>query len=171
MLNAALDFDSYLVMRHLPHQLGCYFCSDVMAPRNSVRNRTLDQQCTVTRPGLAPIAGAVLVELLVALIHHPDGLHASPRGDETAKLGSGPVPHVIRGYLGAFTTHHSIGQAFPQCTACSPALIERFNQDGVKFILQALQDPDWLESLTGLDNLKASFDADDMMVDDDEEFE
>jgi ubiquitin-like modifier-activating enzyme ATG7 len=88
LINCALGFDSYLVMRHgrfgvsdekniddgdketvpslpetaaspepsCPEKLGCYFCNDVMAPGNSTNDRTLDQQCTVTRPGLAPIA-------------------------------------------------------------------------------------------------------------------
>ena len=55
VINAALGFDSLLVMRHgmpgSPCQLGCYFCNDVVAPANSMLRRTLDQQCTVSRPG------------------------------------------------------------------------------------------------------------------------
>jgi ubiquitin-like modifier-activating enzyme ATG7 len=72
LINAALGFDSYLVMRHghgyanidsnpsdsnklledsKDGRLGCYFCTDITAAANSQRDRTLDQQCTVTRPG------------------------------------------------------------------------------------------------------------------------
>lgn len=85
-----MGFDSYLVMRHgmLPasgenkpdsdseqqqQRLGCYFCNDVVAPGNSTRDRTLDQQCTVTRPGVSMIAAALAVELLVTIIQHPQG--------------------------------------------------------------------------------------------------
>lgn len=41
VMNAALGFDSYVVMRHgvaaeenRPAELGCYFCNDVVAPMN-----------------------------------------------------------------------------------------------------------------------------------------
>jgi ubiquitin-like modifier-activating enzyme ATG7 len=112
-MNAALGFDSYLVMRHgLPSQrvasdasdplhgsrLGCYFCNDIVAPMDvsgwkwfagalltndwnhcsfvlsqSLSDRTLDQMCTVTRPGLAAIASATAVELMVSVLQHPKG--------------------------------------------------------------------------------------------------
>jgi ubiquitin-like modifier-activating enzyme ATG7 len=106
VLNAALGFDSYLVMRHGAREkpahnspkLGCYYCNDIVAPADvcfylstsetpdnrpicclhtddaqSLTDRTLDQMCTVTRPGLAPIASATAVELLVSLLQHPLG--------------------------------------------------------------------------------------------------
>lgn len=44
LINAALGFDTYLVMRHGvsggPQRLGCYFCNDVVAP-GDVRDQIL----------------------------------------------------------------------------------------------------------------------------------
>ncbi len=103
-INAALGFDSFLVMRHglrrasedvregaagcpslkavVPgHQLGCYYCSDVVAPGNSSRDRTLDQQCTVTRPGVSYQAAALAVELMVM---NQSGTHAYRGGHSNA---------------------------------------------------------------------------------------
>lgn len=121
VMNVALGFDTYLVMRHgLPPtdaapveavkpgsvyrgQLGCYYCNDVVAPMDvshapspaafvsllaghplrpprsplprpqSLSDRTLDQMCTVTRPGIASIASSTAVELMVSILQHPNG--------------------------------------------------------------------------------------------------
>lgn len=91
VINAALGFDTYLVMRHgagptaesdeqgtadydkAPSRLGCYFCNDIVAPADSLTDRTLDQMCTVSRPGLAAIAGACAVELMVSISQHEAG--------------------------------------------------------------------------------------------------
>ncbi|KAH9957985.1 hypothetical protein BJV74DRAFT_880132 [Russula compacta] len=67
VLSAALGFDPYLVMRHGArdksahglNRLGCYCCNDIV---HLLTDRTLDQMCTVTRPGLAPIASATANE-------------------------------------------------------------------------------------------------------------
>ena len=55
-ITVALGFDTFVVMRHGhrggdKEELGCYFCGDIVAPHDSMRDRTLDQQCTVSRPG------------------------------------------------------------------------------------------------------------------------
>jgi ubiquitin-like modifier-activating enzyme ATG7 len=140
LINAALGFDSYLVMRHghggpevasgdassgpqsemmgnaSAGRLGCYFCMDVIGPGNSQRDRTLDQQCTVTRPGLAQIASGLAAELMVALLHSPlrqrtpalmPGSSSTQATDGTGgdqdNEGCEPLPHQIRGVLGKFT--------------------------------------------------------------------
>jgi ubiquitin-like modifier-activating enzyme ATG7 len=134
LINAALGFDTYLVMRHgqtatghntqarstelsgqVPEeeQLGCYFCNDIVAATNSQKDRSLDQQCTVTRPGLSFIAAALAVELMVALAHPKnaeEGEDTNNVEEQAARIG-GPVantaapeiPHQIRGSVAGFT--------------------------------------------------------------------
>lgn len=162
LINAALGLDSWLVMRH-GGGFGCYFCNDVVAPENSMKNRTLDQQCTVTRPGLAPIASAMAVELMVSLLHHPDGMRASapksglnqfsPTVDSESPLGV--IPHQIRGSLVSYTMMTPTVPAFTCCTACSSAVVQAYRNDKCGTVLQACNDGEYLERLSGLNAFRA----------------
>lgn len=130
----------------LPQQrLGCYFCNDVVAPVNSTIDRAMDQQCTVARPGLSAIAGALAAELMAAVLQHPLGTAAPPAGSAASQalaaaheLPLGEAPHMIRGQLGGFSQMCLTGQAFRQCTACSPAVVEQYRQRGAEFVLQVM---------------------------------
>ncbi|KAF3960489.1 hypothetical protein CMV_014807 [Castanea mollissima] len=187
-ITAALGFDSFLVMRHGAgpfssnderQRLGCYFCSDVVAPIDSTANRTLDQQCTVTRPGLAPIASALAVELLVGILHHPHGIFADGELANSSSSGSselplGVLPHQIRGSLSQFSQMTLVGQSSNSCTACSSTVVSEYRERGMEFIIQAINHPTYLEDLTGLTELmksassfKLDWDNDDDVDDDD----
>ena len=178
VLNTALGFDSYLVMRHgspmTSQRLGCYFCNDVVAPENSLRDRTLDQMCTVTRPGLAPIAAALAVELMIGLLHHAEKHHANAPEkieEERVEAPLGAVPHQIRGFLTSFNNIVLRGQAYDRCTACSSHVLDYFKEHEFDMILQVINSPSFLEQLTGLDELRqATEDIDfDMDFDDEDE--
>lgn len=192
IINAALGFDSYLVMRHgAPPQsvdndpalasgagkgksaeqswhgrLGCYFCNDVVAPSDSLTDRTLDQMCTVTRPGLAAIAGASAVELMVSVLQHDLGLYAPATAGESSRQGVedsqaiadastvlGIVPHQLRGFLAQFNTLRVVGQAYDRCTGCSAAVVDAYRAKGFDMLLKAFNEDKYLEQLTGLDKM------------------
>lgn len=170
VMNAALGFDSYVAMRHgiTPPEggeaeLGCYFCNDVVAPADSVKDLTLDQQCTVTRPGIAAIASAQLVELLVSILQHPKGglapapkpvYHGSSsqptyeRDPPTHPLGL--VPHQIRGYLASWNNMLISGKSYDCCSACSDVIVQAYKKDGWQFIKKALTERDYITELSGL---------------------
>lgn len=119
LMDIALGFDTFLVLRHgnpvpmVPscesseRRLGCYFCNDVAGVSNSMKDRTLDQQCTVTRPGLAYMAAAWGVEMMVALLQ----CDQERRGDcarnplSASTEPASPmeeIPHQIRGSLATY---------------------------------------------------------------------
>ncbi|KAM3251486.1 ubiquitin-like modifier-activating enzyme atg7 isoform X4 [Capsicum annuum] len=142
-------------------RLGCYFCNDVVAPIDSTANRTLDQQCTVTRPGLAPIASALAVELMVGVLHHPSGINAKAEFANSNDNGSteqplGILPHQIRGSLSQFSQMTLVGHASTCCTACCSTVVSEYLTKGMDFILQAINHPTYLEDLTGLTELMKS---------------
>lgn len=142
------------------HRLGCYFCNDVVAPVDSTRDRTLDQQCTVTRPGLSMVASALAVEMLVSLVHHPLA-HGAPADARDAEPSTplGLVPHQVRGFLPTFRTELLSGQAFSCCVACSQRAVDRYRADGFDFLLRAFREPGFLEEFSGLKQLQQQAEA------------
>ena len=179
VMNAALGFDSFVVMRHGTkdeahpgEELGCYFCNDVVAPADvgllieaqkrqtnnvlqsqSVTDRTLDQQCTVTRPGVAAIASALLVEILVSLLQHPLGSRAPAPLNPTEERGDHPlgiVPHQIRGFLSNFQNVVIKGSSYDSCSACSDKILRAYTEHGWDFVKRALNEKGYVEELSGL---------------------
>ncbi|KAL5333294.1 hypothetical protein BJX70DRAFT_392305 [Aspergillus crustosus] len=167
VMNAALGFDTFVVMRHgvADHEdpgreLGCYFCNDVVAPMNSQKDQTLDQQCTVTRPGVAAIASALLVELLVSLLQHPLGAAAgAPQEDEHDGHPLGVVPHQIRGFLSTFENVSVVGRSYKHCSACSGHITNEYKKEGWNFVQSALNEVGYVEELSGLKEVQESAEA------------
>ncbi|XP_030766946.1 ubiquitin-like modifier-activating enzyme ATG7 isoform X2 [Sitophilus oryzae] len=195
VINSALGFDSYLVMRHgcssdtsnNPElvqdiegykiidgdNLGCYFCNDVTAPGDSMKNRTLDQQCTVTRPGVAQIAGALAVELAVSILQHEKRIKApafykisskaedlDPEIENQCILGL--IPHSIRGFLSSFNQMLPATMKYDKCVACSDVILNEYKEKGIDFLLKVFDSSKHLEDVTKLTEMLADFDMDEL---------
>lgn len=160
VITIGLGFDSYVAMRHgvndqMP-RLSCYFCNDVQAPGDTLSNRTLDQQCTVTRPGISYMAAAVGVELLAGILQHPQG-GAAPATTTATPMDSlpsgssnlGVLPHQIRGFLSHQQTMQLSGDAYRHCTACSQPIQQAIREDPMKFLMKALERADYAADVSG----------------------
>lgn len=125
----------------------------------SQKDLTLDQQCTVTRPGVAAIASALLVELLASVLQHPEKQHA-PAPKQSADSSEyerdppdhalGLVPHQIRGFLSTFQNMIIRGESYPCCSACSRPILEAYQTGGWEFVKKALEEKDYVAELSGL---------------------
>ncbi|KPI83409.1 putative ubiquitin activating E1 enzyme [Leptomonas seymouri] len=187
VVNVALGFDTYVVMRHgvpsaansrsnavgntttttaAPAALGCYFCSDVVAPTDSLSFRALDEQCTVTRPAVSSIASAIAAELVAEVYQHPDGFccpayresASSNTGAGTCRLGV--IPQQIRGSVFSHSMHHLCGERNPFCTACSDKMLDAYQAGGAEFLLRCVNTPLHIEAVCGVKELKESWEAD-----------
>lgn len=119
----------------------------------SVKDQTLDQQCTVTRPGVAAIASALLVELFVSLLQHPQGPAApasASRSDDQGNHPLGLVPHQIRGFLSTFENISIVGRSYKYCSACSDNIVNEYKEKGWTFVRRALNEAGYVEELSGL---------------------
>lgn len=166
---------------YLGADIGCYFCNDVFAPSNSTKDRTLDQQCTVTRPGLSMIASGYAVEMLIAILQHPAGplapastmlrddsnklpellskLQLNDDSDlnkfDTALLSveslMGIIPFEFRGFLSFYEQMMPCTPRLECCIACSSTVIDQYRTNRDEFLYQAINDSKSLEKLTGID--------------------
>lgn len=119
----------------------------------SIKDQTLDQQCTVTRPGVAAIASALLVELLVSVLQHPQGAAAPApltREQDRGEHPLGLVPHQIRGFLATFENLTVTGKSYSCCSACSETVVNEYKKYGWDFVRKALNQPGYVEELSGL---------------------
>ncbi|CAD5226955.1 unnamed protein product [Bursaphelenchus xylophilus] len=175
-VTVALGFDSFMVMRHgvrtakhtkiteeseVPgSELGCYFCSDVTAPGNSMEDRTLDQNCTITRAGISGIASGMAVELVASLTQHDLGAGA-PALKMSVDHNStvlGGTPHQIRGFMSTFHFMTPTVRRFDRCTACGDNIQNEFAANGFDFLEKVFNDSSHLENISGLRELQESVD-------------
>lgn len=172
VINAALGFDSYLIMRHSPldmeNRLGCYYCNDVVAPVDSLSDRTLDQMCTVTRPGGALMASSLAVELLVSILQHPEKQYAPVGGSKF-----GEVPHQIRGFLHNFQQSKFSMPAYKHCSACSTTVVGMYKKEKWEFVKKCLNSTAYLEEVCGLKQVqeeaeRAALELDDLSFSDED---
>lgn len=137
VINAAIGFDSYVVMKHgnLDNDTrhGCYYCSDIVAPLDSLSNKTLDQMCTVTRPGCAMLASSTAVELLISYIQEGNLSY-----------------NQVRSNLNQFTSVTNVIESYKHCSACSNSVVDAYKTEGWSFVSKALSDPKFLEDVCGL---------------------
>jgi molybdopterin/thiamine biosynthesis adenylyltransferase len=116
---------------------GCFFCSDYLPPSDSMSNRTMDQQCTVSRPGISMIASGLAMEMLVNNLH----------GGQIGKSS-----HFIRGAAGnSFEMVEYENSRFENCVACSVNVITEYLRDKSSFLQNVLNNPNIISKYTGFD--------------------
>lgn len=123
----------------------------------SLADRTLDQQCTVTRPGVAAIASAFLVEILVSILQHPLGNLAPPPMSHVEDQEDHPfgiVPHQIRGFLSDYRNMIISGKSYDCCSACSDKVTNVYKEEGWEFVKRALNEKGYVEDLSGLTEVR-----------------
>lgn len=138
LINVALGFDTYLVSRIDTNnkENGCYFCNDILAIYNSHHNRTEDQKCTITRPGVSAIASGLAVEMLINCIH-----------------GQNLDVEQIRGNVSDYEINCAKTYKSEYCVACSDKIKEEYAKHGYDFVKNACKSFKYLEELSGITDL------------------
>jgi ubiquitin-like modifier-activating enzyme ATG7 len=127
----------------------------------------------VTRPGIAPIASALLVEMLISILQHPLRARAPATTNQRSNLAQsfmtaqtsppspasseppfihplGQLPHQLRGFLSSWSVLPIVGQPYPQCSACSDSIVEAYQKGGWDFVKKAIGEKGYVEEISGL---------------------
>uniref|UniRef100_A0A453BZ83 Uncharacterized protein n=1 Tax=Aegilops tauschii subsp. strangulata TaxID=200361 RepID=A0A453BZ83_AEGTS len=71
----------------------------------------------------------------------------------TSERSFGLLPHQIRGSISQYNLLTLLGYASSRCVACSNAVLSEYRSRGLDFVMQAINEPTYLEDLTGLTDL------------------
>lgn len=130
MINIALGYDSMLV-QYINNENGCYFCTDPVGPRDTMSTRTIDEKCTITRPGISNIASAIAVEFYVDIIRGAANHHMTRFNFTDMQF----IQHK--------TYKH------PMCCCCSLEIVSELSDKGYKFIKEVESQPSTIVDLSG----------------------
>ena len=149
VITAAIGFDSFLVMRHgnNVNKLGCYFCTDITTPGDTSGNRTLDQQCTISRPGVSMICSGLATELAMSC-----GNSALNNGEKDED-----IPHQLRGNLLNYEINHFNFKYNTTCVACSDNIVKNYLEKRDEFAVNVMNDPYYIEKTCGVHELIKDF--------------
>lgn len=160
--SVALGFDNFIVIRHGGNpekhdpkvrgiRPGCYFCNDYLSPTNTMKDRSLDMQCTVTRPGLSFLSTAYASELLVNLIHTLPHEYASETRDKPLSSAEfGLIPQHIRGSASGFNVELMSSECYDNCLACGAQIVSEYLKDKQNLVLKACNSPNYLQEASGI---------------------
>ncbi|SCM22200.1 autophagy-related protein 7, putative [Plasmodium chabaudi chabaudi] len=187
-ISVALGFDSFQVIRHpyLYFKSACYFCNDMNSPTDSVSYRTLDEKCTVTRPGISSISSSIATELLISLTQHPLQFSAphiesdqyicfDSKGDNLKNKNVetsnsfvsclGATPHIITFNLSNLSMRKLYSDAFDKCVCCSEHVILKYQENKPEFIKKVISESLVLEQITNMGMLKQADEGDVIILD------
>ena len=126
------------------------------------------------------IAASLAVELMISTLQHPkESLAPAPiiqniSSEENVELKNEAesilgaiVPHSIRGSLHSLTQFLPTTRAFNHCTACSPKILQMYEEKGFEFVKEVANTDGsaYLEKIAGLENLMSEVNMDDIMDD------
>lgn len=119
-----IGYDTYTIVRHCHEgepDLSCYFCNDTLTPHDTQINASMDMMCTVSRSGLAPMASAIVSEMLISTLSEESTL-----------------PGQIRGSL--YESNQITNVKSDVCICCGPnimsAMIEPDTDDFIKDVIE-----------------------------------